>query len=146
MAKTTLRIKNHKAVIDKIIKGWRQIGEDIFDKSQDDCPVDEGTLKGTGAQLSGPTPGGYTIIYRTSYAARQEFGVLPGTVEYVKRHHVRKHKRKTLVHKKYVKAHDRGPIYRQFPAGIDGKYFLTNAYEEMKPRLVRVLVRHIGKL
>ncbi len=146
MAKIHLEVNDYKGAVAKIIAGWQRVGEDIFALSQDYCPVDEGTLQMSGAQYSGKTDTGFTIIYRTKYAARQEFGVLPGTVEYVQRHWVKKHKRKTLVHKKYVRAHYRGPIYRQFPAGIDGKFFLTKAYEEHKPRLVKILVRHIGKL
>lgn len=142
MGKVKFNIKDHKVVAEKIIKGWQQIGEDIFDLSQQRCPVDEGTLQMSGAQNSGPVSDGYIIVYRTSYAAVQEFGTNKHQ-ERVTRHNVRKHKRKTLVHKKFVIAHDRGPFIRTV-GPREGKHFLGSAYEEFKPRLLRVYKKHMG--
>jgi len=140
--KVEFTINNVSEVVAKIVKAWQNIGEDIFDLSQVRCPVDEGTLQMTGAQNSRPTPTGYTIVYRTSYAAVQEFGTDKHQEKVIK-HHVRKHKRKTLVHKKFVVAHDRGPFIRT--AGPrEGKHFLGSSYDEFKPRLTRVLVKYIG--
>lgn len=134
------KIKNSKEVATKIIKAWQNIADDIFDLSQVRCPVDEGTLKASGTKEDTDT--GTIIRYRTSYAAVQEFGT-DRHEEAVIRHPVRRHKRKTLVHKKYVVAHDRGP-FRRTVGPREGKHFLGSSYDEYKPRLIRVLVKYVG--
>ncbi len=140
--KVKFDIKNHKEVAAKIIKGWQQIGDDIFDLSQQEgyVPVDEGTLKASGTKEN--ISKGLIIRYRTSYAAVQEFGT-DRHEEAVPQHHVKRHKRKTLVHKKYVRAHERGP-FRRTVGPREGKHFLGRAYETFKPRLNKVLVKYIG--
>ena len=134
MAKTGWKVKELDKVIQTLVKGVQIFGEEVFAKSQVYVPVDEGTLKESGTFELLPT--GWKIVYRTSYAARQEFGLEPGHTEIVKRHPVKSHIRKPGIR---VRAHHRpktaASFKRVFEKGYEGKFYLTKAWEEVMPKL-----------
>lgn len=138
------RVKDPDKFISDLVRGLHDFGDEVFKQSQVDCPVDLGTLKDSGEMI--PTENGFIIHYRTSYAARQEFGIEPGTVEHVDKHKVKRHtrlmKRKQGGAKKVgVRGHWRGPFDRYYKDGMPGKFYLTNAFEMFKPRLVKFITR-----
>ena len=146
------RVKNPDAFIRALVKGLQAFGDDVFTESQRNVPVDKGTLKDSGEIV--PLDNGFLIHYRTEYAARQEFGVEPGTVEQVPRHPVKRHHVKSFVRNKpkqvKVVAHyrgpfDRGPFERRYPSGVPGRFYLTNAFEKFKPRLIEFITRLAGR-
>ena len=136
-------VKDPEKFMATLIAGIHAMGDEVFTQSQRDVPVDKGTLKKSGTLIK--TDMGFRIIYRTSYAARQEFGVEPGTVEKVKRHEVRKHNRmirpagRKRRKKVTVREHQRGPYTRTFPRGIPGRFYLSNAWEQSRPRLTQFI-------
>lgn len=135
------------------MRGLQTAGDEIHSISQKPgyVPVDIGTLRSSspGAEhLSN----GFRIVYRTSYAARQEFGLDAGYTEDVKEHDVKSHivkshtvKRKSgktfIMPERTVAAHSRGPFTRTFKDGYEGRFYLTRAYDEVRPRLVEFIKR-----
>ena len=144
------RVKAPDAFVEKLVRGLHDAGDEIFDGSQVAVPVDKGTLKETGVLEKHSR--GFRILYRTTYAARQEFGLPPGHTENVKRHTVqryttRAHRRKTATGKVGSipavehPGHSRGPYTRVFKEGLKGRKYLTGAWEEVRPRLVQFITR-----
>jgi hypothetical protein len=131
--------------IEKLVRGLHDFGDEVFDQSQRDVPVDTGTLKGSGNL--GKSSTGIVIVYRTTYAARQEFGLEPGATEQVRRHPVKRHTRRRAGGGKriVVPAHNRGPFIRTFPNGILGRFYLSNAYLKHRPRLVEFISRLVDE-
>lgn len=115
-------------------------GEETFTGSQRDVPVDTGTLKKSGNLVK--LPNGFRIVYRTSYAATQEFGKPAGTREVVKRHRVKGHnrtrtkpKRKTVT----IPPHYRGPFNRVYKQGIKGRHYVGDNWNKVRPRLLEFI-------
>ncbi len=135
------RIKDPKKITVRLVEGLHDAGDEIFTESQVNVPVDKGMLKRSGTLIK--LINGFRIYYRTSYAKRQEFGVAPGTVEHVKKHQVRAHMRKQKNRRKKVSviAHNRGPFDRTYPKGVPGRFYLTNAWQKVKPRLARFITK-----
>ena len=147
------KVKNLDRFIEDLVRGLHAFGDEVHATSQQDgyVPIDKGTLRSSspGAEhLSN----GFRIVYRTSYAARQEFGLPPGYTEEVKKHDVKAHvikrhtvKRKSgktfIIPERNVKAHTRGPLTRTFKAGYGGRFYLTRAFNKSKPRMVEFIKR-----
>jgi hypothetical protein len=153
MPPSILKVKDPDQVVRALVQVFHDAGDEIFNQSQIDCPVDKGTLKSSGVLEK--LRNGFRIVYRTSYAARQEFGVEPGTTEEVRRHTVKKHtvrahtqeRKGKVVHvrKHEQPEHERGPFTRTFTEGILGRFFLTNAFLAVKPRLGKIVEKIMDK-
>lgn len=144
------RVKDPSGFADKLIRGLHIGCDNIFDTSQRYVPVDEGTLKASG--VSEKHSQGWRILYRTTYAARQEFGLPVGYTEEVKEHTVKRYRTKkfSYVSKKGKvvnmpavdhPAHTRGPLTRTFKQEYKGRFYLTRAWEEEKPRFIRFITK-----
>lgn len=153
MPKTGWKVKNPERFIEDLVRGLQTAGDRIHAISQQPgyCPVDKGTLRSSspGAEY---LSNGFRIVYRTSYAARQEFGLPRGHTEHVGKHDVRaftvkKHSRKTksgktiIMPERFVQAHSRGPFDRTFANGYAGRFYLTRAFNETRPQLVEFIKR-----
>lgn len=174
MPKSGWRVKSPEKFIEQLVQALHDVGDEIFAISQENVPVDTGTLKksGTVEKLNN----GVRITYRTTYAATQEFGIEPGTTQRVKKHTVKKHVVKAstryshgvrshsyttkhgtkVVVKNYtvktyqiprheVGPYEVGPYTRTFKDGMKGKFYLTDAFLAMKPRLVDFIKRITGE-
>lgn len=145
------KIKAGTKFFDKLIRGLWDFGEEVFTQSQIDVPVDTGTLKGSGVLIKLPT--GFKIVYRTTYAAKQEFGVEAGTTENIPKHPVKRHHVKSFIRTRpkvvRVRAHDRGPHdrgpYVRTSKGMIGRFYLTNSFEKSKPQLVKFIARLVAR-
>ncbi len=144
------RVKDPAGFADKLVQGLHIGGDSVFDKSQRYVPVDEGTLKGSGVLEKHAR--GFRILYRTSYAARQEFGLPVGHTEEVREHTVKRYRTKrfryTSKKGKVIQMpaiehpeHTRGPFTRVFKEGYKGRFYLTRAWDEEKPRIISFITR-----
>lgn len=134
------------------VAALQAIGEGIFTDSQRKVPVDTGTLKKSG--VFEKLDNGFRILYRTSYAAKQEFGIEPGTEEEIPAHIVPAHKRRkkgltpsgrrrrrtVKVEAHEVKAHTR--VWKD---GMPGKFYVTNAFKKWAPRLRKLLMAELKR-
>ena len=153
------KVKDPQKFIDNLVTGLHGFGDQVFTESQRNVPVDEGTLKKSGVIVKSST--GFKILYRTSYAWRQEKGVEPGTTETVKKHMVKAHTRKTsntpkkvgisgnlsvrLTPVTLVQEHERGPFERTYEEGIAGKHYVGNAFEKYRPKLAAFITKLYGR-
>ncbi len=141
-------------LFDELVRGMQDAGEETFKISQQDgyVPVDKGTLKKSGGTEKTAT--GIIIFYRTSYAAKQEFGLPAGATEDVPVHLVKAHKRKraTIVRNgrrlvipgQQVKAHSRGPYTKTYTTGLEGRHYLGRAWDEVRPKVTEFVRRRLG--
>ena len=146
-------IKWSPQLLEDLVRGMRDAGEETFKISQQEgyVPVDKGTLKKSGGTEM--IPNGIVVFYRTSYAAKQEFGLPAGTTEDVPVHAVKAHRRKrqtvtrrgrrVLIPAQRVAAHDRGPYTRTYHQGLPGRHYLGRAWDEVSPRLATFVKKRI---
>lgn len=139
------KVKNPERFVEQLVQGLHLAGENIFAKSQETgfVPVDEGTLKKSGVLVR--LANGFVILYRTSYAAVQEFGIVPGTTQMVKKHDVKQHSRKQGGKRVIVSEHERGPFTRTFEDGMEGKFYLSRAFEVYRPKLAQFIARLVKR-
>ncbi len=139
------KIKWNPQLFEDLVRGMQDAGEETFKISQQDgyVPVDKGTLKKSGGTEKTST--GIIVFYRTSYAAKQEFGLPAGATEDVPAHPVKAHKRKRhtitrggrriVVPGHKVVGHTRGPFTKTYAKGLEGRRYLGRAWDEVRPRL-----------
>ena len=140
-------------LFDDLVRGMQDAGDEVFKISQQDgyVPVDKGTLKKSGGTEKTST--GIIVFYRTSYAAKQEFGLPAGATEDIPAHPVKSHKRKRhtitragrrlVIPTQQVKAHNRGPFTRTYPKGLEGRHYLGRAWDEVRPKLARYVSKRL---
>jgi len=141
------KLKHPEEFIRAVVKGMHQIGDQIFTESQIEVPVDEGTLKKSGVPEY--LENGFRITYRTSYAAKQEFGLPPGHTESVRGYRVRRYTRKTGKRsggkRVIVPAHNVGSHSRTYKKGLQGKFYLTGPYNRARPKLIKFIAEQHKK-
>ncbi len=133
------RVKVNSKLYAEIVRAVQDAADEIFFLSQQRVPVDKGTLKKSGGVEYLPT--GAVIFYRTSYAMKQEEGVVAGTQEAIKKHSVKRHKRKLPQKTVWVTEHDRGPYTRVWKTGYPGKQYVGSSWDEIRPQITK----HIQK-
>lgn len=144
------RVKDPAGFIEKLVQGLHDSGEEIFDVSQRYVPVDEGTLKASGVLIK--LPNGIRILYRTTYAARQEWGLPAGHTEQVRKHSVREYRirahtrtsrggKVVSVPARVQPTHERGPFTRVFLQGYKGRFYLTRSWDETRPKVIEFIAR-----
>lgn len=145
------RVKYPEKFVKDLLQGLYDAGDETFKRSQQYVPVDRGKLKSSGVPIK--LPNGFRIVYRTTYAACQEFGVEPGTTEQVQQHTVKKHQ--VATHQRTMKKtgktvtvpthwrgpFERGPFTRVYRDGIPGKFYLSKAWDEVRPKITEFVTR-----
>jgi hypothetical protein len=126
----------------------RLSGQVAFQKSQQRVPVRTGRLKASGRYRT--VPGGFTISYRTPYAARIEFGIRPGRTINVRRHRYRVPPGTVVTSggkKRTIKAgyRYRGP-YSYVTKGQAGRYYLTSSLLEELSQFSERFLRNLADL
>lgn len=141
-------IKNHRRVIEGLVRGLQYATREVLSVSQPNTPYKTGELRSSGK--TSDLPNGGVAEYTAAHAARQEFGIDPGTTEPVSKHNVKKHDRRVLgkrgPKKVDVRAHDRGPYTRTYDRGMKGHLYLTHAWERVRAILPDFLARGVEEM
>lgn len=164
------RVKDPKKFIEDLVRGLQVFGDDVHALSQEYVPVDKGTLRSSSPGSEKLPNGfriRYRTKYAAVQEFGMEPGTTQNVKKHTVKRHTVKRKMipaKTILSHAYINKHgtpvivgsytvpqhvipsysilehDRGPFTRTYPNGIPGRFYLTRAFEDKKPKLVKFII------